>query len=121
MLSLRTWTDIALGAFLETIFVVLGDEAQCPPIGVDLNRWKHLPHSDPIHELTNGLHVQLRKFRRRRATSVGFELADHSHLLYVGSLYPQLYDDETALLGEAIRRARARYPDTGADSKPTSP
>ena len=33
----------------------------------------------------------------------------------MGSLYPQLYDDEDALLGDAIRRARARYPVTDAE------
>jgi len=77
MISMAMRTDIALGALLGNVYVVVGDEGQCPPIGEDLVRWKHLPTSDPIHDLTNGLHVQLRKVRHRRATSSGFEAADH--------------------------------------------
>ena len=38
MVSISTWADIALGAFLGCIFVVVGDEGQCPPIGEDLDR-----------------------------------------------------------------------------------
>ena len=117
MVGLTTWADLAAAAFVGCIFVVLGDEAQCPPIGEDLNRWKHLPQSDAIHDLVGGLHVTLRKFRRRRPTSAGFEPADHPHFVFVGSLYPRLYDDEDALLGDAIRRARARYPVTGAEAE----
>ena len=115
MVNITKWAYLAEAAFVGCIFVVLGDEAQCPPIGEDLNRWKHLPQSDAIHDLTNGLHVQLRKFRRRRPTSTGFEPADYPHLAFVGSLYPRLEDDEDALLGNAIRKAREPYPNTGQE------
>ena len=72
MVNITTWAYLAEAAFVGCIFVVLGDEAQRPPIGEDLNRCKHLSQSDAIHDLTNGLHVQLRKFRRRRRpTSTG--------------------------------------------------
>ena len=113
MINIATWAYLAEAACVGCIFVFLGDASQCPPIGEDLIRWKNLPQSDAIHDLTNGLHVQLRRFRRRRPTSTGFEPADFSHFAFVGSLYPQLEDDEDALLGNALRRARERYPNTG--------
>jgi len=116
MVSLAVWAYLAEAAFVGCIFVVLGEEAQCPPIGEDLNRWKFLPQSDAIHDLTNGLHVQLRRFRRRRpiANSTLFKPADFPHFKFVGSLYPRLEDCETSLLAEAVRKARLEYPYTGA-------
>ena len=81
MVSLSIWAFLAEAVSVGCIFVVLGDEAQCPPIGKDLNRWGFLPQSDAIHDLTIGLHVQLRRFRRRRPipNSNLFEPADFPH------------------------------------------
>ena len=83
MCSLSLWAQLAEASFVGCLFVVIGDEHQCPPIGSDLKRWKQLPDSDFMHNLTNGLCVQLRRFWRRQLDEITglYVVADLTHLV----------------------------------------
>ena len=74
-----------------------------------------------MHDLTNGLCVQLRRFRRRQLDPLTgrYVVADLTHFMFVGSLCPGRDEDEDSLLAEAIRRARRQYPFTGASVQTT--
>jgi len=66
-----------------------------------------------MHDLTNGLHVSLRKFRRREKAGGGYAPGDLQHFLNVGALYPQPEECEDALLLTAIQKIRRLYPYDG--------
>jgi hypothetical protein len=89
MINTTIFAQLAEAAFVGAIFVILGDEFQIAPIGADVRRWKMLPDSEFMHDLTNGLHVTLRKFRRKEKTEHGYALGDLQHFMNVGALYPQ--------------------------------
>ena len=101
---IRIWAVIATLKYIGCKIVVLGDFAvQLCPIA-DQNRiglWKRLPHSDFMHDLCEGLHVKLQKFRRG---------GDYGHLSFVGRLNPIAGDNEDAKLGTALQAAREEYP-----------
>ena len=113
MINTTIFAMLAEAAFVGAIFVILGDEFQIAPIGADVQRWKMLPDSDFMHDLTNGLHVTLRKFRRKEKTEHGYALGDLQHFINVGSLYPKPDECEDALLLTSIQRVRRLYPCDG--------
>jgi len=88
MINTTIFAQIAEAAFLGGIFVILGDEFQIAPIGADVQRWKMLPDSEFMHDLTNGLHVTLRKFRGKEKTEHGYALGDIQHFLKCRSTLP---------------------------------
>jgi hypothetical protein len=121
MVSLGVFAYLAEGLFVGSIFVVIGDEFQIPPIASDVQRWKQLPHSDFMHDMCGGLVVKLRKFRRRQQDPVTglYAPGEQLHFSNVGPLYPKLGECEDALLPCAIQRARLMYPNTGAEVQTT--
>ena len=60
--------------------------------------WKELPTSDFMHQLVNGLSIQINKYRRGK---------DYDHFKFVKSIYPT---DDKEDLNNALRQARIRYP-----------
>lgn len=101
MVSIRLWAALQTLQFTGAIFVVFGDWAgQLPPIPdrENLDMWKKLPKSDFMHQLVNGLSIQINKYRRGK---------DYDHYRFVKSIYP--YDSKEEL-GSALRQARVRYP-----------
>ena len=71
------------------------------PSGSDresLNIWRKIPQSDFMHQLVNGLSIQINKYRRGK---------DYSHYLFVKSIYPH---DQKEDLSWALQQARSRYP-----------
>jgi len=113
MINTTIFAQLAEAAFVGAIFVILGDEFQIAPIGADVQRWKMLPESEFMHDLTNGLHVTLRKFRRKEKTDDGHALGDLQHFRNVGALYPQPDECEDTLLLTAIQKVRRLYPYDG--------
>jgi len=115
MVSLAVFAYLAEGLFAGSMFAVVGDAFQIPPIACDVHRWKQLPHSDFMHDMRGGLGVKLRKFRRRQldlATGL-YAPGDWNHFSQVGALYPEDDQCEESLLPTAIRQARVMYPYTG--------
>jgi len=101
MVSIRLWAALQTLQFTGAIFVVFGDwDGQLSPIS-DRDKqgvWKKLPTSDFMHQLVNGLYVEVNKYRRGK---------DANHFNLVKSLYP--HDDEEDVK-EALVCARASYP-----------
>jgi hypothetical protein len=101
MVSIRLWAALQTLQFTGNVFVVFGDWAgQLPPIPdrESLEIWRTLPRSDFMHQLVNGLSIQINKYRRGK---------DYGHYMFVKSLYPH---DSKEELGSALRQARVRYP-----------
>ena len=100
MMPLSMWAALANLKFAGNVLVVLGDvDGQFLPIEDQTREWmlKGLDQTPFMHDLVNGLHVTLRKYRR--GTDVG-------HYQFVGSLYPSL----GLSLPAALEKARAEYP-----------
>ena len=105
MVSLKLWAALQTLQFTGAIFVVFGDWAgQLPPISdqESLDIWKKLPTSDFMHQLVNGLSIQVNKFRRWFGGK-----ANDTHFKFVKSIYP--YDSKEDLK-EALAAARTQYP-----------
>jgi hypothetical protein len=101
MVSIRLWAALQTLQFTGAIFVVFGDWAgQLPPIPdrESLNIWRKIPQSDFMHQLVNGLSIQINKYRRGK---------DYNHYLFVKSIYPR---DQKEDLQAALQQARFRYP-----------
>ena len=101
MVSIRLWAALQTLQFTGAVFVVFGDwDGQLSPISDrDIQEiWKQLPTSDFMHQLVNGLHVQVNKYRRG---------TDVDHYNFVKSIYPR---DNAEDLHSALIRARLRYP-----------
>jgi len=113
MINTTIFAQLAEAAFIGAIYVILGDEGQIAPIGADVERWKMLPDSDFMHDLTNGLHVTLRKFRRKEKTASGYAPGDLQHFLNVGELYPSKGECEETRLRSHIGKIRQLYPYDG--------
>jgi len=115
MVSLSIFSHLAEGQLVGRKICVVGDPYQIPPIGQDPERWSKLLRSDFLHDLTGGLEIQLRAFRRRKRTAdpLVFLPGDWTHFSQVGALYPKAGECEHALLPEAIRIARLQYPIRG--------
>ena len=105
MVPLSMWGALAQLKFLGNVIVVLGDvDGQFLPIE-DQDRHKLLKNLDRsafMHDLVNGLHVTLRKYRRG---------ADSAHYNFVGTLDPGLGVE----LPSALKKAKARYPASRGD------
>ena len=101
MVSIRLWGALQTMQFTGAIFVVFGDWAgQLPPIPdrYDLELWKTMPRSDFMHQLVNGLSIQINKYRRGK---------DYEHYKFVKSIYPI---DTKEDMKDAVQQARDRYP-----------
>ena len=97
---LRLWAALACLKFTGSRFIVLGDvDGQLPPICDQhrLDQWAKVDKSRFMHDLCNGLRVEMRKFRRG---------TDQAHFDFVGSLYPRM----KVSLEDAVRLARRTYP-----------
>jgi len=105
------WAVVATFKFTGSRIFVFGDFAgQLPPIA-DQRRfdlWKGISTSDFMHDLCGGLHAKLQKFRRRKKTATGYEVADYGHFSFVQSIEPSPVGPEE--LHGAAELARARYP-----------
>ena len=101
MVSLRLWTVLQSLQFTGAIFIVIGDWAgQLAPISDRevLNIWRHIPTSDFMHQMVNGLSITLSKYRRG---------TDASHYNLVRSLYPEDEDEDIKI---SLICARISYP-----------
>jgi hypothetical protein len=91
--------------FIGCHIIAVGDfDGQLCPIAdqTRLDQWKQLPKSDFMHDLCNGLHVELQTYYRG---------TDYGHFDFIGSLYPKSAEDEDkVLLPRALAEARRRYP-----------
>jgi hypothetical protein len=97
MVSRKTWAQLACYRFTGSKFFLFGDPAQ---FGAIQDQGKPLDFSHPFFwRLVNGLQIHLNKFRRG---------GDAQHFDFVGSLYRR------PALGDALERARERYPVQGA-------
>ena len=84
-LPLHLWSIIATIKFTSCRVVVLGDFAGQPPPIVDRSRldlWKTLPGSSFMHDICNGLHIKMQKFRRGKPPGTG----DFAHYTFTGSM-----------------------------------
>jgi hypothetical protein len=97
---LRIWAALATMTFTGARMAVFGDIAgQLPPIA-DQHRealWTTLERSNFMHDICNGLRVELHKYRRGD---------DYEHFNFVGSIYPCM----GVSLQAALDAARERYP-----------
>ena len=101
MVSIRLWAALQTLQFTGAVFVVFGDwDGQLSPISDRDNEdiWKQLPTSDFMHQLVNGLYVQVNKYRRG---------TDVDHYNFVKSIYPRENEED---LSGALLKARLRYP-----------
>ena len=67
MVAIKLWAAFQTFQFTGAIFVVFGDWAgQLAPISdrETIDIWKELPTSDFMHQLVNGLSIQINKYRR---------------------------------------------------------
>ena len=101
MIPLSMWGDISRWQLMGNRFILVGDfDGQLQPI---FDRWNDvakgtdLSHSTLLHNMCNGLHVQLTEYRR----GVDPELFAN----YV-ALYPRLQDD----IGQLVAEMRGKYP-----------
>ena len=94
MVPLCMWAALANLAFVGNIIIPAGDmDGQFLPIQ-DQHRMhllKDLDKSDFMHDLCNGLHITLNKFRRREQdpeTQI-YKPGDYGHFQFVSQLYPK--------------------------------
>ena len=104
MVPLRLWGVISNLKCVGCRIIGLGDFVGqlCPiPDQRRMGLWKKLPSSDAMHDICNGLHIKVQKFR-------GGD--DDAHFKFVGSIYTGIDSDEDALRDQAVKAARERYP-----------
>ncbi len=97
MVPLKLWAALAQMQMTGNLFYIFGDCAgQFLPIQDQhrISQLEGLDRSDFIHSLTNGLRVEVKKYRRG---------GDMAHYNFVGGIY----DKD---LGTALQEARERYP-----------
>ena len=103
MVPLSRWAALANLKFAGNFVVVLGDmDGQFLPIedqGQE-DLLEELDWSAFMHDLTNGLRVELQKFRRGKGKG------DFGHFQFVGSIYPK----NNVSIESALAMARERYP-----------
>ena len=94
MVPLCMWATLANLAFVGNIIIPAGDmDGQFLPIQ-DQHRMhllKDLDKSDFMHDLCNGLHITLNKFRRRERDpeTQTYKPGDYGHFQFVSQLYPK--------------------------------
>ena len=109
MVPLSMWAALANLAFTGNIIIPAGDiDGQFLPIQ-DQHRTHLLENfdkSDFMHDLCNGLHITLNKFRRRE----NGKPADHAHFQFVTDIYPK----HNVPLATALTLARIQYEAKGS-------
>ena len=103
MIPLSMWGAFAMLRSMGHIFFIMGDfEGQYLPIQ-DRHRTELLHEfdwSDFMHWMVNGLHIELRKYRRG---------ADYEHFKLVASIYPR----NNVSLEDALKLVHQKYPVVG--------
>jgi hypothetical protein len=103
MVPLSMWSALLNLKFTGNHIIVAGDmDGQFQPIADQhqLDRLEGFDRSDFMHDLCNGLRIELVKYRRGE---------DFGHYQFTGSLYPS----NGIALEHALQLARERYPATG--------
>jgi len=105
MVPLSMWSALLNLKFTGNIIIVAGDmDGQFQPIADQhqLEKLEGFDRSDFMHDLCNGLRVEMVKYRRGKG--LGFD-----HFTFTGRLYPQ-----TGIsLAGALQAARHKYPASG--------
>ena len=84
MVAIKLWAVFQTFQFTGAIFVVFGDWAgQLAPLSdrETIDIWKELPTSDFMHQLVNGLSIQINKYRRGK---------DYDHFKFVKKAFTLL-------------------------------
>jgi len=103
MVPLSMWSALLNLKFTGNIVICAGDmDGQFQPIADQhqLEKLEGFDRSDFMHDLCNGLRVEMVKYRRGD---------DFDHFQFTGSLYPST----GITLEDALQLARERYPATG--------
>jgi len=103
MVPLSMWSALLNLKFTGNIIIVAGDmDGQFQPIADQhqLDKLEGFDRSDFMHDLCNGLRVEMHKYRRGD---------DYAHYQFTGSLYPST----GITLEDALQLARQRYPARG--------
>jgi len=105
MVPLSMWSALMNLKFTGNIIIVAGDmDGQFQPIADQhqLEKLEGFDRSDFMHDVCNGLRVEMKKYRRGKGD--GFD-----HFTFTGRLYPQT---GISLKG-ALQAARHKYPASG--------
>jgi len=103
MVPLSMWSALLNLKFTGNIIIAAGDmDGQFQPIADQhqLDKLEGFDRSDFMHDLCNGLRVEMHKYRRGD---------DYAHYQFTGSLYPST----GITLEDALQLARQRYPARG--------